>query len=87
MRDQCQAAGAAFFFKQWGAWAPGENVPGDRLYAVKSWDEDDGVWLDDVDHWANEKDNGPLVYRVGKKAAGHLLDGREWLEFPGAAHG
>jgi hypothetical protein len=22
LRDQCQAAGVAFFFKQWGAWAP-----------------------------------------------------------------
>lgn len=86
-RDQCQAAGVAFFFKQWGAWAPGENVPCDRLYRVKSWDEDDGAWFDDADHWANEKDNGPLVYRVGKKAAGHLLDGREWLEFPGASVG
>ena len=22
LRDQCQAAGVAFFFKQWGRWAP-----------------------------------------------------------------
>lgn len=85
MRDQCEAAGVAFFFKQWGAWTPGENVPGDRRYPVKSWDEDAGAWFDDSDHWVSEKDNGPLVYRVGKNAAGHVLDGREWLEFPGAA--
>ena len=25
IRDQCQAAGVPFFFKQWGAWLPGEN--------------------------------------------------------------
>lgn len=25
LRDQCEAAGAAFFFKQWGEWLPGEN--------------------------------------------------------------
>lgn len=26
LRDQCQAAGVAFFFKQWGEWAPGTFV-------------------------------------------------------------
>jgi protein gp37 len=25
---------------------------------------------------------GPQLIQIGKKAAGHLLDGREWLEFP-----
>lgn len=25
IRDQCAAAGTAFFFKQWGAWLPGQN--------------------------------------------------------------
>jgi protein gp37 len=29
---------------------------------------------------------GQQYYRVGKKAAGRLLDGREWNEFPGGAH-
>jgi protein gp37 len=26
--------------------------------------------------------NEEITHRIGKKAAGHLLDGREWLEFP-----
>jgi protein gp37 len=46
LRDQCQAAGVPFFFKQWGEW----DFEG---------------------------------YRIGKKYAGRLLDGREWNEFPG----
>jgi protein gp37 len=45
LRDQCQAAGVPFFFKQWGAHT------------------EDGR-------------------RIGKKAAGRVLDGRTWEEFP-----
>jgi len=62
LRDQCQAAGVAFHFKQWGEWAPdlsqpiSTTTPGQFAYQVK---------------------------RVGKKAAGRLLDGREWNEVPG----
>jgi protein gp37 len=32
LRDQCQAAGVPFFFKQWGAWAPFEARLSRRLY-------------------------------------------------------
>lgn len=63
LRDQCQAAGVPFFFKQWGEWAA--EPAGD-------WNKKDICFLDDVNLW-----------RVGKKAAGRLLDGREWNEFPG----
>lgn len=45
VRDQCQASGVPFFFKQWGEY----NKEGQR---------------------------------VGKKAAGRLLDSREWNEMP-----
>lgn len=50
IRDQCEAAGVPFFFKQWG------------------------------EHSA-QVSHGRFV-RVGKNAAGRLLDGREWNEFP-----
>jgi protein gp37 len=50
IRDQCAASGTPFFFKQWGEWAPRDNIP--------------------------------AVFRVGKKVAGRLLDGREWNEVP-----
>lgn len=59
LRDQCQAAGVPFFFKQWGEYGPN--------------------WLND--------DNGKIegsewMDRMGKKAAGRLLDGRTWDEMP-----
>lgn len=84
LRDQCQAAGVPLLFKQWGEWAPGENVERTRgvvkaaIWFDTSWliqDEDLGV----VD---GHRDDEPDLYRVGKKAAGRLLDGREWNEVP-----
>lgn len=63
LRDECEAAGAAFFFKQWGEWAPStaDNDPGKPFQYL---------------------DPQTRVSRVGKAAAGRLLDGREWNEFP-----
>jgi protein gp37 len=58
LRDQCQAVGVPFFFKQWGEWASQNDTP--RTVERNSWG----------------------LYRVGKHAAGRLLDGREWSEFP-----
>ena len=66
LRDQCVAAGVPFFFKQWGEWAQWDQLPGD-LHAILSPEGD--VRPEDL-------------VRVGKKAAGSLLDGREWKEFP-----
>lgn len=64
IRDQCLAAGVAFFHKQNGEYASVSEVegPGDHHTFP--------------DHHT--------VRRVGKKAAGRLLDGREWSEFPEA---
>lgn len=81
IRDQCQSAKIPFFFKQWGEWTPGENVSDNRQYPVQSYGVD-GQWRVDSDDWISEANNGPLMYRVGKKAAGRLLDGREWNDFP-----
>lgn len=70
-RDQCQAAGVAFFFKQWGEFAP---YAGDftDLHLTSA-------------HPAHRMVNGQLMERRGKKQAGRLLDGREWNEFPVAS--
>jgi protein gp37 len=67
VRDQCRAAGVAFLFKQWGEWAPQSRINDFAPGQVK-----DGVRYSD----------GVDMVRVGKKAAGRLLDGREWNEFP-----
>ena len=72
LRDQCQAAGVPFFFKQWGEWAPtgwrGVGYRDDKHMYV-------GPALDAVG--LREE-----IARVGKKAAGRELDGRTWDEFP-----
>lgn len=69
LRDQCSAAGVAFFFKQWGEWLPGcQYREGDRERfrekAQHSFCHDHHSW------W------------VGKKLAGRMLDGRTHDEFP-----
>lgn len=93
LRDQCVAANVAFHFKQWGEWTDqteGEKTGsedkiftpdgkvmgvGIRKYGLGAvepgWKEAGAVWMS----------------RVGKKAAGRLLDGRTWDEMPEVHHG
>jgi protein gp37 len=99
LRDQCQAAGVPFFFKQHGEWAPLGPLYGDT-------DEVDAAHLDAVHLEVNERrqviqlePDGTVVNpeeyqpgagtwlmaRVGKKAAGRELDGRTWDEYPAVA--
>lgn len=60
LRDQCEAAGVPFLFKQWGEHMPKSNHTG-----------------------LSDRDINPnLMIRVGKKAAGRLLDGHTWDGFP-----
>jgi protein gp37 len=67
IRDECVAAGVPLFFKQWGEYWP--NSQGNYSGASAA---------------ALERayDDGAISSRVGKKAAGDLLDGVEWHEFP-----
>lgn len=92
LRDQCAAAGVPFFFKQWGEWADSTDVDpipqcvedfifkasgqvlgaggrvGRKMHGMVevNWREQGGAWMS----------------RVGKKTAGHLLDGVEHRAFP-----
>jgi protein gp37 len=86
IRERCRLANVPFFFKQWGEWAPGEMVPDGRSYPAQQYF--DGQWKECSDDWATEKDGGSILYRIGKKAAGRLLDGKEHSEYPkiGAVH-
>jgi len=93
LRDQCQAAGVPFFFKQHGEWMPlgplyGESAEMDvaRLDAMYyerrqiAQVEPDGTV---VDPEARQPVDGTwLMARVGKKAAGRHLDGRTWDQYP-----
>ena len=71
LRDQCQATGVPFLFKQWGEWSPGYAEHGNDL-------EYDAI-VDAVQH---EWPEGHCSFKVGKKASGRLLDGRTWDGFP-----
>lgn len=89
LRDQCQAAGVPFFFKQWGEWAPvparhdlparPQMVSVGDIYIERSGRQ--AVVRRDL---SCELEARPVeVMRcVGKKVAGRLLDGREWSEWP-----
>lgn len=76
IRDDCQAAGVPFFFKQWGEYRPVISAPV-PLNSVR-------VNGDGSIHHGPESPHPDYhaMARVGRKAAGSLLDGREWKEMP-----
>ncbi|WP_346320942.1 phage Gp37/Gp68 family protein [Chitinophaga sp. YIM B06452] len=82
IRDQCAAAGVAFFFKQWGEWAPVDfwgSEPG------KIWCNERGIAIDSDIEPRQMQCFGQRVQafkKLGKKTAGRLLDGSEYSEFP-----
>lgn len=86
LRDQCEAAGTPFLFKQWGEWAPGEccNHSPTRSERIATWWND--TWsFDRLKPKASEEmhyDGAPDLYRIGKARAGRLLDGRTWDGLP-----
>jgi protein gp37 len=69
LRDQCQAAEVPFFFKQWGAWLHSTQLES----ATTNLGSNPPTY-----NWPDASTS----YLVGKKTAGHLLDGRTWQEFP-----
>jgi protein gp37 len=71
VRTDCQLSGLPFFFKQWGEVL---TIPEVGKLGIKR-------PITEVMH-ANSLGGGFL--RVGKKAAGRLLDGRTWEEMPHA---
>ena len=80
LRDQCARAGAPFFFKQWGGWGPWSEDAGPSPIGHKAgFFTHTGVW-----HEGEINAFRQSMTRVGKKAAGRVLDGRTWDEFPGA---
>jgi protein gp37 len=91
LRDQCAAVGVAFHFKQWGAWIPWEEEQIPNLVSQHGKSMDGNCLPDLSDCEVLKQWNDDLLYagegwcvhqRVGKKAAGRLLDGREWDEVP-----
>lgn len=85
LRDQCDAVGVPFHFKQWGAYAPmewsgcidhdprGGAFPG----PVRAADDDGGPWRPGY-AWSFDE----VSVKLSKKDAGHRLDGVERMARP-----
>lgn len=93
LRDQCQAAGVPFLFKQWGEWVPRSDCYHTFEDGTSCADRDPGAVLwpcvrltaaghngRDLAHASTGDD--AYMQRIGKKAAGRLLDGRLWDGVP-----
>lgn len=92
LRDQCQAAGVPYFFKQWGAFADHTDTHTKRIQCAASSDlvitpaghvigagaKGFGGMVDP--NW--QERGGAWMCKVGKARAGRLLDRREWNEVP-----
>ncbi|WP_319517274.1 phage Gp37/Gp68 family protein [uncultured Martelella sp.] len=83
LRDQCKAAGVPFNFKQWGEWKHGSDFALDAKVVTL-----DGRTLEPAldalaaEHREAPFDRGTMMRKVGKKAAGRLLDGALHDAFP-----
>ncbi|MGE3245064.1 MAG: phage Gp37/Gp68 family protein [Beijerinckiaceae bacterium] len=81
LRDQCAAAGVAYFFKQWGEWSPAELSESEHVALMP--DGRGRVIGEPAAHVGVHRWEPPLAsIKVGKARAGHLLDGREHHEWP-----
>lgn len=85
-RDFCAAHGIAYLFKQWGEWMP--SLKGSVISYANGSGSPDIAWPDGSISWGDKEDHGgygqPLI-RVGKRAAGRLLDGVEYNALPDVA--
>lgn len=91
VRDQCIEANVRFFFKGWGGW-----IETWRIENMTKWIQKARTHIDPNDVCIDmngsicrigkdfEKAQYPIAVmrKVSRKAAGRLLDGREWNEYP-----
>ncbi len=81
LRNQCINAGVPFFFKQWGEWSA-ENCGLNEFTAIFP---EGGYGY--MAGWGTKHPGAVQAWKVGKKTAGRLLDGREWNEWPNVREG
>lgn len=96
VRDQCVEAGVPFFFKQWGEWVSPCQLTDKQIIKIgnapKNWGTLDinRTYFSQTTPWngktGKDSETGEyVIYKVGKKAAGRLLDGETWNQFPEVA--
>ncbi|MEM7300693.1 MAG: phage Gp37/Gp68 family protein [Pseudomonadota bacterium] len=89
IRDQCEAAGVPFFFKQWGDWAQvydrEAEDPDWRQCADIAEQTPNGRWLNLAGGHGFHGERVVRMDRIGKAAAGRLLDGVEHNAIPEVA--
>lgn len=88
LRDQCAAASVPFLFKQWGEWLPEldadrDDPDGRADYAGMK--RKGGVVLNLTGGCGFHGERVHMMAKVGKKAAGRVLDGVEHNGFPDPA--
>lgn len=74
LKDQCESANVPFFFKQWGEWVDEFHAEAHDGYKIN------GCFIELTEYGNDYK--GIYMYRVGKKLAGTLIDGKEYKQFP-----
>lgn len=79
LRDQCEAAGVPFLFKQYGDWV--HEVAGSHVGEPDLYMHEDGRTASEAEALA-AGGNWQGMYRLGKKQTGRRLDGRTWDGFP-----
>jgi protein gp37 len=98
LRDECEVAGVAFHFKQWGTYGLlpktrpdgtydladlGVTVADDgTVYQPGDLTYPDGPRYGEAIRARHDKAHLHAMYRVGKKTAGRELNGRTWDEYP-----
>lgn len=88
LKAQCVDAEVAFLFKQWGEWAPDDALPADfdKNYLATG-KAREYVTLAGRFDWMGHEPGVVVMNRVGKSAAGRLLGGRTWDDYPEEAAG
>jgi protein gp37 len=90
VRDQCAAANMPFFFKQWGEWTSCDQHSTEQSIEKRTFRGTLVKRSETCGYYCCEEhghiDHGEVrMIRVGKKRAGHRLDGAVWQQFPAVA--
>ncbi len=87
IRDQCKEAGVPFFFKQWGEYGAGSSTAGKNIIVANNgktftYPEFAAIIKSSEGRAEHNFSRINSMSKIGKKAAGNLLDGVQHMEFP-----